>query len=993
MASSRSDSVSARLWTWRLLTAFAVVAGHGSLSHAQIQWKNHRVDDEAHRTILSVGERAGLAAPSSPDDEAPQPPTLDSDTPPNHVLVRFQVPLGFEQRDALDASGVKLLSYVGDNSYFASLQGTDLSAVANSAGPALRVEAIPLAAKIHPGFYTGQVLNAPAWSVTSGGDTDDPQVAAYVAFHADVPLEPNGLAAVRRHGGMVISMLRSVSALVIVLPQSRIEALAGDDEVQWIEPPLPRWDTNNDGIRSAIQAETVQTTPPYELDGSGVGVMVYDGGTSDPTHPDLTGRVFVRDPSALSAHAIHVSGTIGGDGFASSGLWRGMAPGVTMESYYFSTPGGFAEGSLYADPGDLEGDYEEAINTYGVDIANNSIGTNICGNGFNCDWTGDYGLTSQLIDAIVVGSLGRPMRIVWAAGNERSCDRCVEEGASTLEGFRSIPPPSGAKNHISVGAVNSDDLSVTPFTSWGPTDDGRLKPDLVAPGCQTANDYGITSPELINGYSSLCGTSMAAPTVTGATALLLQDFRIQFPGRSDPLSSTVKALFINTTLDLDLTGPDYKTGYGLIQVKDAIDLMRTGQFTEGAIGQHDRFSLFVTVSPGDGPLALTLAWDDLPGTPNVVPSLVNDLDLRVVDPNGMRHHPWTLDPDQPAAPAVQGFPDRLNNVEQIYVPAPTAGLWLIEVHGYSLPAASQAFSLCVSAPFEIDCDSDGTPDAEQILADPSLDCGENGLLDSCELDCNDDEVADSCEILDGGDRDCNRNGIPDGCEPFADCNGNGRSDACEIADDESTDCNDNFIPDECEPDCNGNGIADECDIRDLVADDCDGDGQPDSCQSLADCNGNGTPDACETADRSVDDFNNNGVPDECEANGRTISVDVNACSGDGGDGSPGNAFCTIQDGIDVAISGDIVVVAPGIYSGVRNRNLDFRGRLITVQSIDPSDETIVATTIIDCDHRGRGFFFHSGESHDDRRRSDDSKRFGGAGHDGRNISRCGHLLC
>ena len=132
-------------------------------------------------------------------------------------------------------------------------------------------------------------------------------------------------------------------------------------------------------------------------------VMVYDGGFGLDSHADFGGRLTVRDSSGLSSHATHVAGTIGGDGAASLGTYCGMAPAVLLESYGFEQEGGLHEGFLYSDPGDLEHDYDEAINVYGADISNNSIGSNVESNWYPCEWQGDYGVTACIIDAVVRG--------------------------------------------------------------------------------------------------------------------------------------------------------------------------------------------------------------------------------------------------------------------------------------------------------------------------------------------------------------------------------------------------------------------------------------------------------------------------------------------------------------------------------------------------------------------------------------------------------------
>ena len=108
---------------------------------------------------------------------------------------------------------------------------------------------------------------------------------------------------------------------------------------------------------------------------------------------------------------------------------------------------------------------------------------------------------------------------------------------------------------------------------------------------------------------------MACPVATGVSALLLEDYRNQFPSQPDFRPSTLKALLTHTALDLVNTGPDYQSGYGLIQAKDAIDFMRSGQFLEAEIDQGQTFAISVAVADGTDELKVTLTWDDPPGTP------------------------------------------------------------------------------------------------------------------------------------------------------------------------------------------------------------------------------------------------------------------------------------------------------------------------------------------------------------------------------------------
>ncbi|MHC4610382.1 MAG: S8 family serine peptidase, partial [Planctomycetota bacterium] len=618
----------------------------------------------------------------------------------SHIVVQFDRPIGTAERTQLRAAGMNLLTYLGNQAFFASLADGGVNVSDLSALPFLAsVQSIERAWKLDPRIIAGDV---PTWAVVaediSGGQT----VGVYVLFHGDVPLHTRATATAERHGARVRDVLESVNGVVIELPLSNIGALADEDAVQWIEWPLPRMSEINDSNRAITEADIVQGAP-YNLDGSGVTVLVYDAGTGRASHVDFQGRLTVRDSSGMANHATHVSGTVGGAGVASP-THRGMAPGVSIESYGFEYDG--TGTFLYSNPGDIEADYDQAINVYGADISNNSIGTNTETNGFDCTIQGNYGVTSALIDSIVGGSLGGPFRIVWANGNERQGSRCDIEGYGD---YYSTAPPAGAKNHIAVGALNSNDDSMTSFSSWGPVDDGRMKPDVSAPGCQSGGDGGVTSCSSSGdtAYTTMCGTSMASPTTCGLSALLLQDFRNQFSGEPDFRNSTLKILLAHNAEDRGNVGPDHQFGYGSVRIQRTVDFMRSGNFLENQVDQGQTFSVLVLVNAGDPELKVTLAWDDVPGTPNVDPALVNDLDLRLIDPSSQQHYPWTLDPFSPGSPAVRTQADHVNNIEQVLVDNPATGVWRVEVSGYDVPQGPQVFSLCGS-PELIACSSQGT---------------------------------------------------------------------------------------------------------------------------------------------------------------------------------------------------------------------------------------------------------------------------------------------
>jgi len=616
-----------------------------------------------------------------------------------HMVVQFRAPLSEDDRKAVEALGIRLGAYLGADAYFAAIPA-GVDTVGLRALPSL-LAVVPIRPewKLHPQLLSGDV---PDFSVVASS-REGKVAAVYVLFHPDVALQEDGIRLVGELGGIIRDTMSVVNGAVVELPVQRIADLAGDDRVQWVEPPLPSLQGTNLENRGWIEASLAQAAP-YNLDGTGIGVVVYDVGTARDSHLGFGGRLVIRDfnsPFINDDHATHVAGTIGGNGAGSpSNQQKGMAPNVTMGSYVCQ---GNGTGTvLYDDPGDIQTDYVNAIQSYNATIANNSIGTGVEQDrtrNLPCSMQGDYGVTDQVIDAIVRGGFGSPFRIVWANGNERPSLVCNEEGYGD---YRSIAPPAGAKNHITVGAVYVNTDAMTSFSSWGPTDDGRMKPDVVAPGHQAGGDNGVTSTSNAasdTGYVVKWGTSMAAPTVTGALALLLQDFRARFPGQPDPRNSTLKVLLAQTAVDLGNAGPGYETGYGSIRIKQAIDQMRAaGRFLESDVTQGAVRSYGVAVPSGTTQLKVTIAWDDYPGTPNTASALINDLDVIIRAPNGTVYYPWTLNPLSPSSPAVRTTRNFRDNIEQVRVDNPAAGgNWSIEVSGYSVPQGPQSFSITASA--------------------------------------------------------------------------------------------------------------------------------------------------------------------------------------------------------------------------------------------------------------------------------------------------------
>ncbi len=518
-----------------------------------------------------------------------------------------------------------------------------------------------------------------------------------MALHKDVSLD-TGYQLAEAHGATVTGEVLGIHLLVLEIPKDNIRALAAEDAVQWIEPAAPPLDGANDGIRDQIGINIVNAAP-YNLDGTGIDVLVYDSGQVG-NHTDFGTRLIHGDADAISEHSTHVAGTVGSSGANSAAQgggalqWRGMAPAVDLISYGTNYAGSGI--TFYENVPDIEADWAAAQNTYGADLGTASLGSNIYAYfPDDCNVMGNYGASSVLIDQIVRGGnsavgIGDKYIATWAAGNERGW-------ASSCGTYNIVAPPAGAKNPIHVGGSNTNNNTQYAHTSWGPTDDGRIKPIVTAGACQTTGDYGIKSTDdnPVNAYTVKCGTSMATPAVSGGIALMLQHYRDVYNTDGNFWPSTAKAILMQTADDFGNPGPDFQWGYGQVDIQAAVDLISRKAFRQESIND-DEIDVFKLIVPPDADeVVVSLAWDDFEATLNANPTLINNLNLELVAPDGTIWRPWILDPNNPANNATRGTDNR-NNQEQVQVftaDEAIVGTWLVRVKGTNIPQGPQAYSL------------------------------------------------------------------------------------------------------------------------------------------------------------------------------------------------------------------------------------------------------------------------------------------------------------
>jgi hypothetical protein len=279
------------------------------------------------------------------------------------------------------------------------------------------------------------------------------------------------------------------------------------------------------------------------------------------------------------------------------------------------------------------------------------------------------------------------------------------------DSFDSLLSPATAKNVLTVGSIedqNGPNIFFSNFSGAGPTDDGRIKPDLVAVGQRNPdlnfgnslfeanrnNNFsyynGLTN---VNGTINLAGTSFAAPSVTGGLMLAEERRQELFPAASPLLASTWRAAAIHTVSTLGNGGPNYRSGWGIFNAVNLVQLLedeesvgRGSLMKEFTVDSGASKTFYVTV-PASTQADFTLAWSDPAGSPpafgTVVDDntamLVNDVDLIVVDESAnpaTTYYPWILDPDfvgqssaVRGAPAVRTSTDDRNNVEKVTVDA------------------------------------------------------------------------------------------------------------------------------------------------------------------------------------------------------------------------------------------------------------------------------------------------------------------------------------
>ena len=632
--------------------------------------------------------RNGTINPDSPAEKVRQARAQQVDKDGRKTsglfLLQFAAPPTPAQKEQLQTMGVDLLRYVPENAYVVRLRNA-------RPGQVRRLKYV----KWFGEYKSTDKLQHRLQRL----DTNAPAASVEIAVLLSPEASDAGAARVRASFQSVSQESRGRRGRIIRgrLAPAALDTLANSDDVLWVEPQSTV--KLNDEVASKIVAGNAGPgalqTQALGYDGAGVNVAVADTGLNNGNASTMPADLFGRTPiffaygslgsaADLHSHGTHVAGIIAGSGAigetdangANYGL--GVAPGAAIITQRLFDD----DGDLVSSPpanGDLTADAVGA----GADIGCNSWGS---------DSQGHYTLDAEEFDGLVRDANSytngdQPYILVFSAGNAGP-------------GSQTIGSPACAKNVIAAGACQNNRTNfitfadgpeaMAAFSSRGPCEDGRIKPDLVAPGTWVASLLSQSASaqyawgNISSNYIYLGGTSQSAPLVAGAAAVFVEYYRLAHTNTT-PSPALVKAALINSAVslgDTNLTSaaPNDDEGWGRLNVAGLFQVGHTVDYVDQStlLTNDQVYERHILVADSGEPLRVTLAYTDVPGFAGAIPALVNDLDLEVVAPDGRSYHGNQF--SQGASLAGASGWDDINNVEGVMISAPVSGEYVVYVH-------------------------------------------------------------------------------------------------------------------------------------------------------------------------------------------------------------------------------------------------------------------------------------------------------------------------
>ncbi|ACT91980.1 S8 family serine peptidase [Dyadobacter fermentans] len=567
------------------------------------------------------------------------------------VIVQFNKIPDEATRSRLLAEGITLLDYVPDHAYTAVVSG----APSGKALKHLGVRAIYKPGPediVQPALLAGAV---PAHARNAAGKMD-------VRLSFAKPFPNNDVVRDLNQAGfeVIYDGLKAYQVIDVRIPEDGVRRLAAFPWVQYIVPVAEPSAMLNDRSVAGTKANVLGSGALLGYKLAGEGVVIGLGDDSNPMHhPDIGKRVISFVPMANEWHGIHVGGTAAGSGLLNE-KYRGYAPKAKIVVR--------PRARIWEDPASL-------IRDYGMVVTSNTyIGWG------GCTMMGLYGDGSAVLDeqAFQFPNLLH----VFAAGNSGAESNCQELGLPAGLGTV-LGDYQSAKNVLSVGRTLATGIIAT-ASSKGPTADGRIKPEIIAPG------GSITSAVQNNGYQAGSGTSMATPAVTGGAALLVQRYR-QLHQERNPENALVKALLCNGANDQGLPGPDYSHGFGMMNLLRSVTMLDKNQYFKGQLAHTASNTHQIVVPANTARLKVMLYWNDpAPSLLSGGATLVNNLDLTMTRPGNTTALPSFPSLSAPTAAAVAGI-DSVNNMEQIVLDAPAAGTYVVNISATRIPQGVQEY--------------------------------------------------------------------------------------------------------------------------------------------------------------------------------------------------------------------------------------------------------------------------------------------------------------
>ena len=597
---------------------------------------------------------------------------------PERMVLVLDGPMSPERREKIEATGVVLGDYLPTNAFVIETRDARLDAL-RLLGFVERLVEFDNTWKIDPLIGNRVVHSDERLAIANQG-----KVASHVYLFSGSSIV-DAKKDIERMGGVEIishELLDRRFMISVVGTPDNVRRLAELSDVQWVES-APEVTFRNSSTRWIVQSNVSGSFPVYDngIHGENQLVAVMDGRVDinhcsfidpegDPIGPDHRKiEAYNTSTSFPDFHGTHVAGTVLGDNGVDDNT-----RGIAYESrLIFNTTPSFTFSSMNAR---LTQHYSQ-----GAAIHTNSWGD---------DGTTAYNGLPRAIDA-------------FSFSNDDNLVIFAVTNLSTLKN------PENAKNVLAVGA-SQDANSQNNFCSGGrgPTADGRRKPEIFAPGCNTRSAQVNTTC----GTFALTGTSMAAPAIAGSAALTRQYFEDGYypsgvPTFDDgftPSGALVKATLLNSAVDMTgIAGyPSNQEGWGRVLLDNALffpgddELLIVRDVRNSsldALSTGDEDELIVTNNDIAVPMRVTLVWHDAPAAPNSSFTPVNNLDLEVVMPGGQVIFGNNIVNGQSTFDATT---DELNNVEMVMLPAALEGDYTIKIHGTGVNQGPQGYALVVT---------------------------------------------------------------------------------------------------------------------------------------------------------------------------------------------------------------------------------------------------------------------------------------------------------